>query len=78
MPWGASKEKKEEKEPEVTEEEVLAFMINESTNDTLESTRYISQHFILSLQTRFSKQHAHIRVVGGVVYRQPPVQILKF
>lgn len=39
MPWGASKEKKEEKEPDVTEEEVLAFMINESTNDTLESTR---------------------------------------
>ena len=42
MPWGASKEKKEEKEPDVTEEEVLAFMINESTNDTLESTRLIA------------------------------------
>ena len=47
MPWGASKEKKEEKEPEVTEEEVLAFMINESTNDTLESTRYISPVYLI-------------------------------
>ena len=45
MPWGASKEKKEEKEPEVTEEEVLAFMINESTNDTLESTRYLTPFY---------------------------------
>ena len=58
MPWGASKEKKEEKEPEVTEEEVLAFMINESTNDTLESTRYISLHFLLFLPS--SMHHAHI------------------
>ena len=49
MPWGASKEKKEEKEPEVTEEEVLAFMINESTNDTLESTRYFALIFHLIL-----------------------------
>ena len=42
MPWGApaAKEKKEEKEPDISEEDVLKFMINETTNDTLESTRY--------------------------------------
>ena len=42
MPWGsAAKEKKEEKEPNITEEEVLIYEINETTNDTLESTRYV-------------------------------------
>ena len=40
MPWGAAAPaKKEEKEPDVSEEEVLKFMINEKHNDTLESTR---------------------------------------
>ena len=71
MPWGASKEKKEEKEPEVTEEEVLAFMINESTNDTLESTRYTSLHFLMFYQWTFE-----ILQMGGgwVVYRQTGIQ----
>ena len=40
MPWGSAKEKKEEKEPNVSERDVLVFEINETTNDTLESTRY--------------------------------------
>ena len=40
MPWGApAKEKKEEKEPDISEEDVLRYNINEVTNDTLESTR---------------------------------------
>lgn len=39
MPWGSTKEKKEEKEPNVSERDVLVFEINETTNDTLESTR---------------------------------------
>ena len=43
MPWGTTSNapKKEEKEPDVSEEDVLKFMINETTNDTLESTRYV-------------------------------------
>lgn len=40
MPWGAAtKEKKEEKEPDISEEDVLRYNINEVQNDTLESTR---------------------------------------
>ena len=40
MAWG-KEEKKEEVEPTATERDVLVYEVNEATNETLESTRYL-------------------------------------
>ncbi len=40
MVWGKEEKKREEKDPTATERDVLVYNINETANETLESTRF--------------------------------------